>query len=421
MNWYPFRDIGGVKNANLDAAVNLDVNERHGQGRLLHDLGPSGGERCCSRPATRCCSRRQSPSIPASRIVKQVARARRHRRARSARLDLRRRQGTGLLLADPPEAEADARRRSTPPPRRRTSRPIEELYLDRPAHRAVPRSRRWTPSPYWEEALRRDPGDIRVNTALGINYFKKARFAEAEKFLRKAHRAAHRQLHVAQGRRGDLLSGPRAEGAGQDRRGLRARSTRPPGAWPGKAAGYYSLAEIATARGDMTAALRFRRPLDRRQRAQHPRAESEGRRAAPPGASQGSALQVLAHGSRTVPIRWTCARWRNAGWRRKTPADAKIAGRHHERASGHRLGDGRRVSERRPLAGRHRRALRRRSPRRPTRSAIHAMVYYYLGYFAAEVGPGAEGRRVLPAGRSRCRPTMSSRSSPRPSTCCARR
>ena len=25
MHWYPFRDIGGVKKANLDAAVNLDV------------------------------------------------------------------------------------------------------------------------------------------------------------------------------------------------------------------------------------------------------------------------------------------------------------------------------------------------------------------------------------------------------------
>ena len=27
MNWYPFRDIGGVKNANLDAAVNLEVKD----------------------------------------------------------------------------------------------------------------------------------------------------------------------------------------------------------------------------------------------------------------------------------------------------------------------------------------------------------------------------------------------------------
>ena len=28
MYWYPFREIGGVKNANLDAAVNLDLTEK---------------------------------------------------------------------------------------------------------------------------------------------------------------------------------------------------------------------------------------------------------------------------------------------------------------------------------------------------------------------------------------------------------
>ena len=40
--------------------------------------------------------------------------------------------------------------------------------------------------PYWEEALRRDPGDARVNTVLGITAYTKARYAEAEKYLRKA-------------------------------------------------------------------------------------------------------------------------------------------------------------------------------------------------------------------------------------------
>ncbi len=42
------------------------------------------------------------------------------------------------------------------------------------------------PDPYWQEALQRDPGDVRVNTALGINALKAGRFAEAEQYLRKA-------------------------------------------------------------------------------------------------------------------------------------------------------------------------------------------------------------------------------------------
>ena len=39
------------------------------------------------------------------------------------------------------------------------------------------------PLPYYEEALRRDPSDLRVNTVLGIRLAKQAKFAEAEKIL----------------------------------------------------------------------------------------------------------------------------------------------------------------------------------------------------------------------------------------------
>ena len=42
------------------------------------------------------------------------------------------------------------------------------------------------PNAYWQEALRRDPGDIRVNTVLGIDAIKGGRFADAEAYLRKA-------------------------------------------------------------------------------------------------------------------------------------------------------------------------------------------------------------------------------------------
>jgi len=42
------------------------------------------------------------------------------------------------------------------------------------------------PETYWNEALRRDPGDVRVNTVMGISAIKGGRFADAEKYLRKA-------------------------------------------------------------------------------------------------------------------------------------------------------------------------------------------------------------------------------------------
>src|ERR1019366_4259627 len=89
------------------------------------------------------------------------------------------------------------------------------------------------PLPYWEEALRRDPGDSRVNTALGITAYTKAKDAEAIYYLGATLKA--------QGKTGEAYTNFYQATWSQ--------------AW--KAAGYYSLAEIASARGDMTAALDF--------------------------------------------------------------------------------------------------------------------------------------------------------------------
>jgi tetratricopeptide (TPR) repeat protein len=42
------------------------------------------------------------------------------------------------------------------------------------------------PEPYWREALRRDPGDARSNTALGVSHLRRGEFAKAEEHLRAA-------------------------------------------------------------------------------------------------------------------------------------------------------------------------------------------------------------------------------------------
>ena len=79
-----------------------------------------------------------------------------------------------------------------PPPAPEQIKTNEELYLTglriEQFHTAGPAD----PLAYWQEALRRDPGDVRVNTALGIHYFKKARFAEAEQLSAQGAGAAHR-------------------------------------------------------------------------------------------------------------------------------------------------------------------------------------------------------------------------------------
>ncbi len=63
----------------------------------------------------------------------------------------------------------------------------EQLYLTG-LHLEQYRHATWKATDYYEEALRRDPNDIRCLNAMGLWYIRKGRFAEAEEHLRKAVR-----------------------------------------------------------------------------------------------------------------------------------------------------------------------------------------------------------------------------------------
>ena len=63
----------------------------------------------------------------------------------------------------------------------------EQLFLTG-QHLEQYRHATWSPVDYYEEALRRDPDDVRCLNALGLWYIRKGRFAKAETCLRKAVR-----------------------------------------------------------------------------------------------------------------------------------------------------------------------------------------------------------------------------------------
>jgi len=65
----------------------------------------------------------------------------------------------------------------------------EQLYLTG-LHLEQYRHATWQPTDYYEEALRRDPSDIRCLNAMGLWYIRKGRFDKAEDYLRKAVRLA---------------------------------------------------------------------------------------------------------------------------------------------------------------------------------------------------------------------------------------
>jgi tetratricopeptide (TPR) repeat protein len=187
--WYPFHDLDGVSNANLDAAVNVTVKDdkarvafyataAHPAARMRLLLGEKVLLDVCK------------PLAPASPYVATVALPH-----GTDEHDLTASLFDGekkLITYQPSRLAAPALPSPVvdpPPPDKVGS--VEELYLQglRIEQFHAPDK---SPLPYWQEALRRDPGDAQVNTAMGIRALRGARYGEAESYLRTAiNRVTH--------------------------------------------------------------------------------------------------------------------------------------------------------------------------------------------------------------------------------------
>lgn len=183
--WYPLRALGGIKNANREAAVNLELDAAGRAARIAvnttSDLERAkvvlraGGEVVFEKTAAIGPSRPFAAQVELNRQVK----------AEDLRLSLWA-NDRELIHYQPAKARGRAMPDPvTPPPAPRDVKTTDELYqiglrLEQFHNPAL------EPYPYYEEALRRDPGDPHANTALGILYCKRGMFVEAEKHLRAA-------------------------------------------------------------------------------------------------------------------------------------------------------------------------------------------------------------------------------------------
>jgi tetratricopeptide (TPR) repeat protein len=181
--WYPFRDIDGAKNANTDGAVNLDVS--NGKARVaFYSTADRPAATVTLKLKDQVLLSEQIAINPGKSYVKEVdlpAGADEHD-LRAALSD----NGKELVAYSPVKLEPEAMPAVvTPWPAPADIKTNEELYLAglRIDQFHAPAA---SPDPYWQEALKRDPGDVRVNTAMGIECLKGGRFAEAETYLRKA-------------------------------------------------------------------------------------------------------------------------------------------------------------------------------------------------------------------------------------------
>ena len=253
MNWYPFRDIGGVKNANLDAAVNLEVTN----GVAKFGFYTTAAHKSATARLTigeKIISEEQISINPAKPYTKQITLP-----AGVSEYDVR----ASLSVAGR-ELVAYA-------PLKRVPQSQPEVVTNAPAPKDIPNNEELfltgqrieqfhdpqrDAEPYWEEVLRRDPGDSAAHTGLGRLDLERARFDSAEQHFLKALDRLMAKYTTPKDAEPLYYLGLALKAQGKMDRAYDAFFKA---AWnqEWKAPAYFSLAEIAARRGDFSTALDF--------------------------------------------------------------------------------------------------------------------------------------------------------------------
>ena len=379
MNWYPFRDIGGVKKANLDAAVNLEVGASSAKVGF-YTTSVHAAARVVLKAGDKVLLQETVAINPAKPYVKQVAVP-----AGIDEHDLVASlwEGSRELVSYSPIrlTHQAAPPVVTPPPPPQDLKTNEELYL------VGLRAQQFhdpniDPLPYWLEGLRRDPGDTRVNTVLGITAFTRARYSDAEQYLRKALARLTDRYTAPKDAESTYYLGVtlKAEGKNDEAFPWLYKATWSQ-AW--KAASYYSLAQIAAGRGDMAAALDFvNRSID--SNALNLRAQNLKAAVLRHLDRNQEALEVLASASHAADPLDVRAMAETYLISRNKEAARSLASTMNEHPATAQETAAEYMDEGLWQDGAD--ALMQMTAAAPDKSRVHPMVYYYLGYFAEKLG-----------------------------------
>lgn len=182
--WYPVQKTGAVKNANLRAAVNLDLTAGVARAAVSAVEPIEGARLVLTRNGELVEEQRVdlAPGMPWNRDITVPEGSEAHE------LKLELFDAAGQLVIDfQPEEPAPV---ELPEPFAASRKPediptVEELFLEG-LHLEQYRHPVIEPRLYWEEALRRDPGDVRSHLALGKLAYRRAHFTTAEAHLRAA-------------------------------------------------------------------------------------------------------------------------------------------------------------------------------------------------------------------------------------------
>lgn len=251
--WYPIRQMGSVKNANLDAAVNLELDSARNAKVSFNTTAEFADARVELRAGKQVLWEQKiliSPDKPFAARVPLPAGVS-EGDLKVSLFDATHRE---LISYSPRKPNGEPMPEPVKPPLAPTDiKTVEELYLTglrleqfyNPA---------LEPYPYYEEALRRDPGDVRVNTALGILYCRRGMFKEAEDKLHVALRRLTKDYTSPKDGEAFYYLGVALQSQGKYDAAYDAfyKATWSE-AW--QAAAYYALAQLACRKADYAKAL----------------------------------------------------------------------------------------------------------------------------------------------------------------------
>ena len=178
----PYKAVGAVKNASIDAVVNLETGAE-GVTVTVYASGKYPHARILLTDGSKVLLDEETVLSPVQTYQKMVPCAVED----EAELTLKVLDGARELvsytplkrkipkLPDPAEAAKDPEKLMT----------CEELYLTG-LHIEQYRHATYRPDPYYLEGLKRDPGDIRLNNAYGSLLLRRGQFERAEQYFRKA-------------------------------------------------------------------------------------------------------------------------------------------------------------------------------------------------------------------------------------------
>jgi tetratricopeptide (TPR) repeat protein len=249
--WYPIQKIGPVQKANTDTAVSLTVSD-----------GVARVSVCVTRAFQKSTVRLEAASgkvaewvrdlAPGAPMLEDVVLPREAGSELSVVVSAS--DGSELIRysrSQKPAAAIPSPASEPLPPQRIGS--SDELYLTG-LHLEQYRHATWRPEDYWEEALRRDPGDARVNNAMGLAHLRRGELAAAEEHFRNAiQRLTSRNPNPREGEAhynlGLVL---RFRDEDQDAYEAFYKATWSH-AW--RAAAFHAIAEVDVRRGNWTLAL----------------------------------------------------------------------------------------------------------------------------------------------------------------------